>query len=50
MRERMKKVGKDAVMQADRDGRAGRGEAGETGWGKRWRPRIKGERGAINTL
>lgn len=30
----MEKVGKDAVMRADRDGRAGRGGAGETGGGK----------------
>lgn len=40
----MEKVGKDAVMQADRDGRAGRGRGGETGGGKRWRQRIKVDR------
>lgn len=37
----MEKVGKGAVMQADRDGRAGRGGSGETEGGKRWRQRIK---------
>lgn len=39
---RIEKVGKDAVMQADRDGRAGGGGPGETEEGKRWRRRIKG--------
>ncbi len=34
-------MGKDAVMQADRDRHAGRGGPGETGGGKRWRQRIK---------
>lgn len=38
----MEKVGKGAVMQADRDGHAGRGRPGETGGGGRWRRRIKG--------
>lgn len=40
----MEKVGKGAVMQADRDRRAGTGGAGETGGGKRWRQTIKGDR------
>lgn len=30
--------------KVDRDGRAGRGVAGETGGGKRWRRRIKVDR------
>lgn len=34
-------MGKDAVMQEDRDRRAGRGGPGEIGGGKRWRQRIK---------
>lgn len=36
----MEKVGKDAVMQVDRDRRAGRGGPGEMGGG-RWRQRMK---------
>lgn len=40
----MEKVGKGAVMQADRDGHAGRGGPGETGGGKEWRWRIKADR------
>lgn len=38
----MEKVGKGAVMQADRDGRAGRCESGETDGEKRRRQRDTG--------
>ncbi len=40
----MERAGKDAVMQADRDGHAGRGGVGKTGGGKRQRQTINADR------